>query len=37
MAWLERPREILALLEERFVAGLCRERWGEVHFVGRAA
>lgn len=37
MAWLERPGEILALLRERFVVELCRETWGKLHFVGRAA
>ena len=37
MAWLERPREILALLRERFVPELCQERWGKLYFVGRVA
>jgi len=37
MAWLERPGAILALLRERFVVELCRETWGKLHFVGRAA
>jgi len=37
MAWLERPREILALLRKHFVPELCRETWGKLHFVGRAA
>ena len=33
-AWLNRPAEILAMLEHRFVAKLCVRRWGKIMFVG---
>ncbi len=35
-AWLARPREILAALEERFDAQSVRRRYGKLEFVGRA-
>ena len=35
LAWLGRPREIVALLRERFDPELLRESWGKLHFVGR--